>query len=232
MRGSCGALRCVTVQRLDPKLDLVFKLLLAREPALLADMLRGILATPVSTVSIIDLELPDDLAPRAPTVVGIRIARHDDDDDPIDVLLELRSTPATPASIVNSAFTRHALRFRRTMMIAWLLDTVSTSGDQFHFTFGMRERYTNIPFSDRWAIHVLQLSSFSPSEATGEQAQVERWARFLLASSDAELDALALEDPIMALARTTLDQLSGEPEIQQLARARAEVLGVAGSGPG
>ncbi|MEM9458970.1 MAG: PD-(D/E)XK nuclease family transposase [Myxococcota bacterium] len=219
------------MQRLDPKLDLVFKTLLSREPALLADMLRSILATPVCSVSIIDPALHVDIPPRAPAMLVIQIARHDHDDDPIEVFLEFRSTPATPANIINSVFTRDPLRFRRTVLIAWLLDTVSTSGDQFRFMFGMHERYNNMPFSDRWAIHVLQLSSFSPSEATGDPARVERWARFLLASSDAELDALASEDPIMALARTTLDQISAEPEIQALARARAEALGLDGVSP-
>jgi hypothetical protein len=56
--------------------------------------------------------------------------------------------------------------------------------------------------------------------ATGYDAQVERWARFLTARDDGELERLAAEDPIMTLAKDTLVQLSQDPELHWLARDR------------
>lgn len=71
---------------------------------------------------------------------------------------------------------------------------------------------------------MLQLSALSSSQATGYDAIVERWARFLAARDDAELDQLAAEKPIMALAKQTLDQLSQDPATHRLLRERADAL--------
>lgn len=46
------------MDRLDPKLDVVFKRLLTREPLLLVDMLSSILARPIGNVSILNPEIP------------------------------------------------------------------------------------------------------------------------------------------------------------------------------
>ncbi|MEM9457112.1 MAG: hypothetical protein AAGF11_23240, partial [Myxococcota bacterium] len=46
------------------------------------------------------------------------------------------------------------------------------------------------------------------------------WARFFMATEDAQFDQLAAEDPIMAVAVKTLDELSQDPEIAHLARVR------------
>ncbi|MEM9463651.1 MAG: hypothetical protein AAGF11_56460, partial [Myxococcota bacterium] len=47
-------------------------------------------------------------------------------------------------------------------------------------------------------------------------------ARFFMATEDAQFDQLAAEDPIMAVAVKTLDELSQDPEIAHLARVRRE----------
>jgi hypothetical protein len=52
----------------------------------------------------------------------------------------------------------------------------------------------------------------------------ERWARFLTARDDAELDQLASEDPIMTLAKQTLEKLSEDPEVRRLARDREDAI--------
>ena len=70
----------------------------------------------------------------------------------------------------------------------------------------------------------MQLSALRPSPAPDEDARVHRWARFLTASSDAELDQLASEDPIMSLAKQTLEALSQDPATHRLVREREEAI--------
>ena len=53
---------------------------------------------------------------------------------------------------------------------------------------------------------------------------VERWARFLVARDDAQLDQLASEDPVMTTAKQTLEQLSRDPATHRLARERADAV--------
>jgi hypothetical protein len=97
--------------------------------------------------------------------------------------------------------------------------------DRLHAIFELRERHTHHLLTDQLQVHVLQLAALSRGSALGyADPRVERWARFLMAQDDAELDRLASEDPIMALARETLDKLSQDPETRRLAREREDSL--------
>ncbi len=96
---------------------------------------------------------------------------------------------------------------------------------RLHSIFELRERHTHTLFSDQLAIHLLQLAkrpTLPLAEENGYDGRVERWARFLTARDDAELDQLCAEDPIMDLAKQTLDQISQEPEARRLARERED----------
>ncbi len=114
------------------------------------------------------------------------------------------------------------------MAIVWLVDPLFPEIDRLHAIFELRERHTHVLFSDQLEFHVLQLSALSSSRPTVGYAdpRVERWARFLMASDDAELDQLASEDPIMALAKDALDKLSQDPEAHRLALEREESLAI------
>lgn len=82
-------------------------------------------------------------------------------------------------------------------------------------------------FSDHLAFHLLQLphrSKLSSSQATGYDAQVERWARFFTARSATEFEQLAAETEIMSLAKHTLEQLSQDPEARRLVREREDAI--------
>lgn len=69
--------RVVSHKRLPPRLDLVFKLMLTREKALLLDMLEGVLARPVPELSVIDANIPGELVRNKSIVLDVR-ARLDD----------------------------------------------------------------------------------------------------------------------------------------------------------
>lgn len=62
---------------LDPTNDLVFKLMLTREPVPLHDMLHGILAEPIGTPTIVDPGIPGDLARNKKIIVDARVSLPD-----------------------------------------------------------------------------------------------------------------------------------------------------------
>ncbi|MEM9459307.1 MAG: DUF4351 domain-containing protein, partial [Myxococcota bacterium] len=71
-------------------------------------------------------------------------------------------------------------------------------------------------------IQLSKLFSSAPSHPVGDHDRLRLWARFFMATEDAQLDQLAAEDPIMAVAVKTLDELSQDPEIYHQARTRRE----------
>lgn len=222
-----------TVQRLDPKNDIVFKLLLTRELALLRDMLEAILGRPIRDVFVLNPGIPSERPPDKQIVLDIRVAL--DDGSRADLEMQVRLVPALASRLVYYGARDYAAQLGRgddydqltpTVVIAWLVDPLFPDLERLHAIFELRERHTHRLLSDQLQFHVLQLSKLSSSRVgTGyDDPRVERWARFLMAQSDAELDQLASEDPIMALAKETLDQLSQDPETHRLAREREDSL--------
>lgn len=223
-----------TVQRLDPKNDIVFKLLLTRELALLRDMLEAILGRPVRDATVLNPGIPGEL-PRDKQI-ALDVRARLDDGRRADVEMQVRLVPALAARLVYYATRDYAAQLGRgddyerltpTVVVAWLVDPMFPDVDRLHAVFELRERHTHVLFSDQLQLHVLQLSALSSAGATVgyDDPRVERWARFfMMAQDDAELDRLAAEDPIMALARKTLDQLSQDPETRRLAREREDSL--------
>jgi predicted transposase/invertase (TIGR01784 family) len=221
------------VARLDPKLDIVFKLLLLRERELLLDMVQCVLARPVEEITVLDRDIHGELVRDKKVVFDVRVALHDG--SRVDLEMQVRAGPALASRLFYYGARDFADQLRcgddyhlltTTTVITWLVEPLFP-GDALHFRFRMYDPDTCTSFGDQLAIHVLQLSSpssLSPPAATGYDAQVQRWARFLTARDDAELDQLASEDPIMTLAKQTLDKLSEDPEVRRLARDREDAI--------
>ncbi len=219
------------MQRLDPKNDLVFKLLLTREPSLLIHMLEGILGRPIRDLEIVNPIVPGEQSTDKFIVLDIRAVLADGSH--IDLEMQLQTHSNLAERLVYYAARDYADQLRQgegyhqltpTVGIVWLVEPFVPSAGRFHSIFELRERHTHTRLSDHLAIHVLQLSGFRPSKTTGYAARVERWARFFLAKTDAEFAQLASEDPIMSTAKETLEQLSMDPEIRRRAREREDSI--------
>lgn len=219
------------VRLLDPKLDVVFKLLLTHEPALLRDMLEGVLQRSIREVTILNPGILGELATDKGIVLDIRALL--DDGSRANVEMQIRATPALPSRLVYYGARDYADQLGRgdgyhlltpTAVIVWQVNPLFPSLDRLHSIFELRERHTNVSFGEQLAIHLLQLSALPASPSNGYDPRVERWARFLMARNDAELDRLASEDPIMALAKETLEKLSQDPDVRRLAREREDAL--------
>jgi predicted transposase/invertase (TIGR01784 family) len=222
------------VKRLDPKLDVVFKLMLTREPALLIDMLEGVLAKPVGVPAILDSSFPGERVGDKGISFDIRAALGDG--SRVDLEMQGRWVPALAPRLIYYGARDYAAQLRRgdgyqlltpTAVIVWLAESLFPALDRLHSAFELRERHTHAPFGDfggHLTIHLLQLPHLSRAGTIGYDAKVERWARFFTASDGAALDQLASEDPIMSLAKQTLDRLSQDPEAQRLAQEREDEL--------
>jgi predicted transposase/invertase (TIGR01784 family) len=220
-------------ERLDPKLDIVFKLLLVRTQLLLVDMLEAVLGRPIASVTVLNPDILGELASDKRVVLDIRVTLADG--ARVDVEMQARTTPALRSRLVYYATRDHSSQLSPgdgyeeltpTVVIAWLVEPIPELPHRLHTVYGLRAEHTNERFSDQLAIHVLQLSAL-PAEDTEEYAvspQVKRWARFLAARTDAEYEQLALEDPIMAIAKQALDELSQDPFAHRLARERADAV--------
>jgi predicted transposase/invertase (TIGR01784 family) len=217
--------------RLDPTNDLVFKLLLTRTQVLLVDMLEAILGRPIASLTILNPGILGELASDKQVVLDIRVKLHDG--TRVDVEMQVRAGPTLPHRLVYYVARDYADQLHRgddyvdlspSIGVVWLLEPVPNLPVRLHTLYELRERHTHERLTDQLAIHILQPLAPPSPDAFGYHPQVERWARFLTATSDAELDQLAAEDPIMTIAKDALDQLSQDPATHRLARERADAI--------
>jgi predicted transposase/invertase (TIGR01784 family) len=221
---------------LDPKLDVVFKMLLTHEPALLVDMLQGVLARNVRAPTVLNPGILGAHVRNKQVSLDLRVALEDG--SRADVEMQCRTPANLAARLVYYGARDFADqlvrgddydRLTRTSVIAWLAQPMYRGLRRLHAIFELRERHTHTLFSDHLAFHILQLSHLHHSPLSGApasryDAQVTRWARFFTARSHAELEQLASETRIMSLAKETLDRLSQDPPARRLAREREDAL--------
>jgi len=66
----------------------------------------------------------------------------------------------------------------------------------------------------------LELPKLEEEAAHDPESPVLKWGRFFRATTDEELEKLAMADPDMNAAKQALDRLSADPKAQQLAEDR------------
>jgi predicted transposase/invertase (TIGR01784 family) len=222
------------VSRLDPKIDFVFKQLLTRERALLGDMLAGVLGRDVGMPTLLDPGISGELKGDKSIAFDVRAVLEDGSHADVEMQARIPWTLASRLAYYGARDYTTQLRrgedyelLTSTAVVAWLVKPLFSSLERRHSIFELRERHTNFLFSGHLAIHLIQLSKPhvpSPSRLPCYDARVERWARFFTVNDDAELDRLASEDPIMHLAKQTLEELSQDPDIRRRALEREDEI--------
>jgi hypothetical protein len=86
-----------------------------------------------------------------------------------------------------------------------------------------REGIVRELFAPDIEFHVLELPRLDLA-SPDRQARLERWARFLRATTVEELEELAREDAVMTTAKNILEELSGDAEAQRLADERETAM--------
>jgi predicted transposase/invertase (TIGR01784 family) len=225
------------VSRLDPTLDVVFKLLLVRRPELLADMLECTLARPVGTPTILDPTILGHQVRDKRSILDVRVSLADGSRAGVE--MQRRPTTALAPRLVYYNSRDYADQLRQgdgyewltpSTSIIWMVRPLFEGLERLHSIFKLREEHTGTVFSEHTSFHLIQLSKLSPQSSlpwahpNDYAVQVERWARFFTARNPAELDRLASENRIMSLAKKTFEELNQDPEAQRLARIRSDEI--------
>ncbi len=222
------------MQLLDPKNDVVFKLLFAHPDN--EDLLRSMIAAvlrlpaPVESVVVLNPGLVGELGAGKAIVLDLRVRLADG--TLLDIEMETQPRPVTPARFLYYWARLHASqlerggdyrRLRRTVSILWLDGVLPAVGDQFHSTFHVREETDNTLFTDQLELHLLTLPNLREDAPT---TPLVRWARFLLAGDVEKLHALAAEDATMSKAVNELERLSADPMTKEMIEGirRAELF--------
>lgn len=225
------------VTRLDPTLDVVFKLLLVRRPELLADMLECTLARPVGTPRILDPTILGHEVRDKRSILDVRVSLSDGSRAGVEMQRRPMNALAPRLVYYNSRDYADQLhqgddydRLTPSTSILWVVRPLFEGLHRLHSIFTLREEHTGTLFSGHTSFHLIQLSKLSRQlslpwvHVNDYAAQVVRWARFFMARSPGELDHLTSENRIMSLAKQTLDELSLDPEAQRLARKRRDEI--------
>jgi predicted transposase/invertase (TIGR01784 family) len=220
--------------RLDPRLDFVFRQLLTRERVLLGDMLEGVLGRPVGLPTVVEAGIPGERMDDKGIALDVHAVLPDGSRASVE--MQVRTSRTFAARLVYYGARNHSVQFRRgegyeklmpTTVIAWVVEPLFPALERLHTVFQLRGLETNVSLSGHLSVHLLQLSKppvSSPGRLPCYDARVERWARFFNARSDAELDRLATEDPIMELATQTLDVISQDFDAYFRAIRRADAI--------
>ncbi|MBI5543692.1 MAG: Rpn family recombination-promoting nuclease/putative transposase [Deltaproteobacteria bacterium] len=225
--------------RLDPKLDVVFKLLFAHPSnrELLISLLTAVLrpSSPIREVEILNPEIPKDMVADKGIVLDVHVRLEDGR----HVDIEMQSTKQLSFSsralfylarmYSNNLHLGQDYGDLKSCVSILILDYPQWQTERFHCTFHVSEDRSHERFSDAIEIHTIELPKLprlaeSAKAEAGEQPLLA-WSQFIAARSEEDLETLAMNNPVIAKARTALDRLSSDPEVQSLveARLRAEV---------
>ena len=95
--------------------------------------------------------------------------------------------------------------------------------DRYHNTFHLREDHTELILTNDIEIHMIELQKLREI-AVGQQRKLVRWMLFLLGPAPEKMEELAMEEPAIKKALTTLEFLSQDREARELYEARQKAM--------
>lgn len=211
---------------LDPKLDVVFKLMFVRRPALLVPLVESVLHldTPVVSATVVNPDLPKDHIDQKGAVLDLHIllgdGRH------VDLEMQQASRPGLReralyygARLLSAQLPVGASHEKLVpcSVIFFVAETLFAA-QRLHSAFRFYEEHDGTLLSPALEVHFVELPKLE--HAAPAEVALQRWCRFFMAYSDEELAALAEEDPVMKEAKNILDELSADDTVQELARSR------------
>jgi predicted transposase/invertase (TIGR01784 family) len=213
---------------LDPTDDFVFKLLFEAPEArdILAALLTAVLhpTSPIAVVDVLNPGIPPDVVQDKSIVLDLHVVLADG--RRLDV--EMQTTP-------HRAFRARALYYWSKLFSAQLergapytllvpaisvllLDYLERPSGEFHSIYSLQERHSHEPYGDHLELHLIELPR--APQARQEDTLLVSWARFFTATSDEEVEALAMNDPAIARAKARLDTLSADEAVSETVRLR------------
>ncbi len=222
-------------KRLDPKLDVVFKILFAAQQNrdLLISLLTAVLrpSSPIVTVEVLNPEMPKELVTDKGSILDLRLKLAD------GRLIDVEMQANQQEGLRNRALFYWARMYSAQLgpgmgydelqpcVTIFIMGQSELPSSRFHSTFELLEVHSSERFSDQLTVHFVELRKLPARSTTSSgESLLEDWGRFLSARSDQELQETAMSNPVIAKAMDALDFLSAQPRVQELARQRELAL--------
>jgi predicted transposase/invertase (TIGR01784 family) len=219
---------------LDPKLDIVFWMLFGAEQnrPLLLSLLNAVLrpAVAIASVEVLHAE-PERMAPGDKNIaLDLRVRLENGEQ--VDVEMQSRRHPALRERALYYWARLYAGQLLRgdfytelrACVVVLITDFSELASRRFHSIFRVQERHHDEPLTDHLELHVLELPKLQAGTDGSDEPNLTAWATFLAATTDEELTALAMENPVLKQAKDALDRLSADPAARDRAEQREMAL--------
>ena len=223
-----------TRSSLDPKLDIVFKLLFGEErnKALLVSLLNAVLnpEVPIRTVAVLHPDPGRERADDKAIVLDLRVGLANGEQVDIEMQSRARLAPRKRAlyywaRLYTSQLARgDRYDELRRCVVVMIADFNELESERFHSVFRAQEVHGHEDLTDHFELHLVELPKLAEAIRKKEEPELVRWATFLSATTDQELQELAMKDPVLQQAKDALDRLSADPEARLLAEQREMAL--------
>ena len=216
-----------------PTNDIVFKLLFskAENSDVLIAFLTAVLQpkVPILSTTILNPELPKGAADDKSVILDVTVKLSDG--SKVDVEMQVDNRRNLRKRIPYYLARLHQTQLEVGDQYHKITPTASivvlayneTAEENFHTIYELRERTSHNLFTEDLRIHLIELLKVSkflakhPEERTQE---VVFWTRFFNATTQVELEALAMERPIFEKANEALKVISNDPTTQQMIEDR------------
>lgn len=215
---------------LDPKLDVVFKLLFSQERnrRLLASLLTAVLEPdePITDITVQNPEIPKLAALDKGVVLDMRVRLGESHQ--INVEMQSRNEASFQKRALFYWARLYTSQLARGSGYDELLPTVSVIVQNFTTlpTERYRSRFRLLEMEEHWPLtgdltfHVLELPKLPRAPSPAAPLALWKWAKFFTATTPADLEQLAMNDPVFDEAKRALEELSADPVARELARER------------
>ena len=215
---------------LDPKNDVVFKLLLVRYPHVLVQLLNAVLCppSPIVSATVLNPDLPKSVVDDKGAVLDVAVRLSDG--STVDVEMQM-----SVASSLTARLLYYWARLYTSSLAAGQphddlvpCHCVTFLGEnlwptsRYHSVFQVLERHDHHVFSDHLALHTLELAKLAEVMKTAEErasADID-WGRFFAAASEQELEDLVMQRPEMNKPVEALRELSEDAKARFAAMDR------------
>ncbi|MEM7677313.1 MAG: Rpn family recombination-promoting nuclease/putative transposase [Myxococcota bacterium] len=218
---------------LNPRLDVVFKLLFAAERnrrlliALLNDVLQP--KPPVASVTVVNPDIEKDAPDDRGLILDILVVHDDRTRSNIEMQVQDRGATEKRALYHWARVYRDGVGVGddfadlNPCRVVVFLSYRILPGRRLHSTFQALEVHDGHRLSDDFAVHIVELPNLGV-DVDAADSGVHAWARFLAAETDEERQKVAMKNTIINEANDALKQLSRDPDAQRLARWREDQL--------
>jgi len=219
---------------LDPKLDIVFKLLFGEErnKTILISLLNAVLRpkTSIDSVTILHPEPGKESAEEKAIVLDLRVSLASGEQ--VDIEMQSQSRPALRERALYYWARMYAGQLARGQqygelrrcLLVLIANFNELEGERFHSKFRVQEVHDHRELTEHLELHLVELPKLGEAIRKNEEPELVKWGTFLSATTDEDLEALAMKDPVLKLAKDALERLSADPLARTLAEQREMAL--------